>query len=455
MFETRFSPEEQELGAAEYYKAIRLSPEEWRILYDVEPQMKEFSHRIRGKDYENAAEVLTYGDLDVRFLLRHGYVLHALDMHRKLEAHKDKLSPASRWANQYGLAYANHMLGRLGTAIRYAEQAKTFAMELAPPQRFLTFNMLANLYYYLAKFEESIENQMHARDIAQAAKRRPALGTAAGNLSKFYAALGNLDKAMKWAKESLTIFQQLQEDENEDFARSASSHIPLAWMYLARIYIDQGKFDQAIDTAKRAAEGAESAGLKEPLIEIQYYGALAHFYAGNLESAFTLVEKAHAASPSTRTQIYVTPLLGIVELRRSNPEAAGRAFAEALAHADRLLMDEPKDIEALDTKWLAVCGLSLSATPKAEDIYLKTRQSAGEAEPRIKDPLTLRLLEALEQDNRDAVLKIALTIYNMARDISSARGVVARAKRLFDALERSTSSDQLEAVSKRLNSPIP
>ena len=123
---------------------------------------------------------------------------------------------------------------------------------------------------------------------------------------------------------------------------------------------------------------------------------------------------ARAAAESARrydapeNNYYILALLGLIALRQADRGAAQEAFAAAVAQADMLLAHSAQNYQALDSKALSLCSLSLC--------------EGGQ------------------------YLPDALAAYRAARAINTDAGVVARVLRLFDALALADSAGLLAGV---------
>ncbi len=98
----------------------------------------------------------------------------------------------------------------------------------------------------------------------------------------------------------------------------------------------------------------------------------------------------------------VHALHGIIVLRQQDLDTAKQVFTNAIAKADALLSNTPKNYSALDAKGLALYGLALCE---------KDQNPAG-----------------LVQEAKRA--------FQAARKITGAKGIVNRVKRLLDELKR-------------------
>lgn len=77
--------------AADYYAQIRTSPQSWRTLEDIRPQLAEFELRCDIGDHDTAAAVLH--DIDYEYLLVWGHYRTMVDLHKRIHGriHRSRL----------------------------------------------------------------------------------------------------------------------------------------------------------------------------------------------------------------------------------------------------------------------------------------------------------------------------------------------------------------------------
>jgi hypothetical protein len=121
--------------------------------------------------------------------------------------------------------------------------------------------------------------------------------------------------------------------------------------------------------------------------------------AGDLPAAAEIAETAldYLYPPA---QAGIALVAGIIRLRQEDMLAARQAFTDAIDHADQRLDTSPQDYDALDTKALALAGLTLTGPTN-----------------HIAD---------------------AAAAFNAARAITTAAGITARVLRQLDTLTQPT-----------------
>lgn len=161
------------------------------------------------------------------------------------------------------------------------------------------------------------------------------------------------------------------------------------------LMIQLGQMAKACEQYQDAIHIADETGNKQNQHEAHFGLAWALLLTGGLTAAREAIETARRHDyPSNNAAMWT--LMGIIQLRQAERAAAREAFSRGLAEANGLLKKFDKNLLALDTKALALCGLAL-----CEDE--RHRELAAEA---LHD----------------------------ARKITKAKGIVARVLTKFDAL---------------------
>src|SRR5258707_389747 len=71
--------------AADYYAQLRLPEDSWKSIRDFEPQLYEFDHLVRAKDYDSAARLIE--SIDAGYLVPWGHARRVLVMREQLRKH--------------------------------------------------------------------------------------------------------------------------------------------------------------------------------------------------------------------------------------------------------------------------------------------------------------------------------------------------------------------------------
>ncbi|MEK6320543.1 MAG: tetratricopeptide repeat protein [Acidobacteriota bacterium] len=227
--------------AGDYYKDCRKPRESWRTIDDVKPQLREFEHRVKAEDYEQAAKAL--GEIDVDFLIWHGHAQRALDLRSKLEG---KLTDRRlQMLHAYALGNIREVLGPFNEAIKCFEQAREIAREIGDK-----------------------EIECHAT----------------GSLGETCRRLGQLDKAIEHLQQSEAMARELNDVKKESWH--------LLSLGLACIYL--GDIKAGINHANRLMEISSAADDK--MSEAQAYDcfSLAYLVLGRMDETIRYSDKAVA-----------------------------------------------------------------------------------------------------------------------------------------------------------------
>jgi tetratricopeptide (TPR) repeat protein len=375
---------------AEYFKQSRTQRKNWKTIEDLMPQLAEFDLRYEGQDYDTAANVLFSIDND--YLLVWGHYLLMAELHERLQgklAHQGQ----QQWSvGNLGSAY--RMIGQYQRAIICCKQA----LEIARAQKDrwdegIWLGALGICYEAIGQTASAIEYHERALVISRAVRDRPSEGAHLNNLGYCYANLGQTSRSLDYYQQALTIVRN--KDEGCILAN------------MANVLIDEKRYPEAIELAIKARYSATEA-------ESSYFGsysnltlALAYIYSEKRNEARTAAETARQYN-EPEDKHYVLVLLGLIALQLEDMPAAIEAFAAAVSAASELLAFTAQNYYALDTKGMALCGLTLC-----------------------------------DGVNRTAAASEA---YRAARAINRDAGIVARVLRLFDALSVMDAAGVLKEV---------
>jgi tetratricopeptide (TPR) repeat protein len=220
--------------------------------------------------------------------------------------------------------------------------------------------------------------------LARETRDQESEATALGNLGLCYADLGQTHRAIELYDQVLTLLRDAGDRNPESIALNN----------LGMFYADLGQWQAAVDHLRQAVEIADTIGVAQVQAEARRDLARTQLWAGDLPAAHQTIDTAHAHTyPPARATIAL--LDGIIHLRQ-HCATADQAFRDALNHADQRLHHNPHDYDALDTKALALTGLTLcGSTDHTTD---------------------------------------AITAFRAARALTAADGIVARIQRQLDTV---------------------
>lgn len=367
---------------AEYFKQLRKPREDWKKLEDVAPQLAEFDLRYEGQNYDAAARVLL--EIDYKYLLVWGHYQLMIELHSRLQGKISTLELKQDNVGNLGSAY--YRVGQYQKAVACYQQALAFAREMKYRQgEGVWLNNLGNCYRDLGETNRALTYFTEALAISQEIESKRLEGEALSNLSTCYSHLGETANAIDCCKQALAIYQEMMNHVGEG----------IALVNLSENLIDEGRYSEAIQHAEQGVRIGEE--IKNPSIGCSGYSnlALAYLYNGNLDAARRAAEAARQHN-EPQFNHYALLLRGVIVLRQGDQATACEAFTAAVAQADALLAHSMQNYAALDSKGLALCGLTLC-------------------------------------DKKDR-LAAAREVFRAARAINKDTGVVKRVLRLLDAL---------------------
>jgi tetratricopeptide (TPR) repeat protein len=379
---------------AEYFKQARAPHENWKTIEDLASQLAEFDLRCEGQDYDTALDVLLSIDFD--YLRVWGHYQLMAERHERLQGKLTQPSQQQCSVGNLGTAYRN--MGQYQKAITCYDQALARAREEKDREgEGVWLGSLGNCYADRGQTAQAIEYYEQALVINREVGDRRVESAWLGNLGICYGYLGQTSRALDYSQQALTI-------NHEIGARDGEAN---QLMDLTELLIDEGRYQEAIQQALEARSIATEINSPSAGSYSNRYLALAYLYSKNLSDARAAAETARQHNEPQNNHS-VLALLGLNALRQEDASASQEAFAAAISQADEMLSYSAQNYAALDSKGLALCGLTLcdgiDRTPAAIEAYMAARVV-----------------------NKDA-------------------GVVARVLRLFDALAVVDSAGALKEV---------
>ena len=424
-----------ELRAAEYYASIRKPQDQWRTIEDLAPQLAEFEHRVRAKDYDSAYQLIEA--IDGNYLLLWGHYTRLISLRTQLLGH---IADRRRCANnqgRLGLAYQNQ--GRYAQASTLYKAALGIAREIQDREEEcaeihrlgtvarVTGQITQALQYYqtslaLALDRETFDvNTFRLEDVViEDIDSR--LGIWISDLGSVHRCLGQMDLAIKAYGLALQIDRRIGERRWEvaDLLR------------LGSVYRDQGEFVPAIEYYQATRALAETIHYRKGKMIAQGLLGTVYRLRGDLETAIDL----HGEALEVATEIGDArgtryQRLGLAKLML----AQGRS-AEALDYCQAALdLDLPdigdsaalvlgmvylrEDFEVAGEIFQKVAARCCAILDETADLHLPRYTLAtalvGQAvcDPGWPDP-----------GQRTALLAPALAEYRRALDIAAAPGIV-------------------------------
>jgi tetratricopeptide (TPR) repeat protein len=212
------------------------------------------------------------------------------------------------------------------------------------------------------------------------------------SLGNHYGSVGEPERAMDYFQQALAITREMGAKGSEE--RNL--------LNIARVLIDLGRFDEAIEKATEAVSIGKEMGT--PLSYANGRLARAYLYAGDLQRARDAVEAAREYDEPWNNG-HILLLLGIIAVRQGDKAVAHKAFMEAAEWADVMLERDGQSPGQLETKAMALCGITICG---GGDHVAAARKGYKAARRMNKDVGSvrreLRLFDALAEADEAGVL---------------------------------------------------
>jgi tetratricopeptide (TPR) repeat protein len=276
--ESAYTRQALERRAADYYIQLRTPKKTWRSIADLEPQLNEFEHRVRAKDYDTACRLLD--SIDSSHLYIWGHYLRLVEMREILRGRL--IDHRLRVANLGNLGRAYHYLGQLEKAIQLYEELLSIARRIDDRHsESVWLGYLSHTYRVLGEVGRSIETQQQALTIARELNDLSEEGRHLGDLGLAYQAIGRFQGAIQLCRRALDIARETQ---NHRYQGTCLGRLGLA-------YHSAGQIDRALDSFGAAISIAETVGERRG--ESVRIGRLAdvHWSQGKSDIAMRLYER--------------------------------------------------------------------------------------------------------------------------------------------------------------------
>jgi tetratricopeptide (TPR) repeat protein len=262
--------------AADYYKQNRRPRESWSTIDDVRPQLREFEHRVRAEDYEEAARALS--DIDVDFLIWRGHAKRALAMHSQLEG---KLTDKRlRMLHAYAMGNIREVLGPFDEAIDCFDQARKIAHEIGDKEiECHAAGSLGETYRRLGQLEKAIEHLQQAREF-DAAKEQNwhllSLGLACIYFGDIRAGIDHANRLMEISSASNDLMSEAQ-----------------AYDCFSLAYLALGRMDETIRYSDKAVAIYQAVDERNGLMYVLNVRGMAYMGLHQLSEAIDTLQQAH------------------------------------------------------------------------------------------------------------------------------------------------------------------
>ncbi len=234
------SREALERRAAAYYEQMRIAPDFWRGVQDLDPQLSAFEHYLKAGDAEIALQQIGERGFDVLLLWGHGQrVIH---LRQRVIG---KLGDARmEYMNLFGLARAYQASGQFQEAVDCFGRVMIMAAAAGDTSRVrLSLVGLGDIYRNQGRYNEAVDCYFQALAVSD---EQDAEGTALLGLGLIYHQMGDDESALERVQQALRLAQK-------DPALQSRCLIILG--YIAR---NQGRYADALAQTEQALHFAES-----------------------------------------------------------------------------------------------------------------------------------------------------------------------------------------------------
>jgi tetratricopeptide (TPR) repeat protein len=354
-----------ELRAAEYYASLRKPKSAWQTFDDLAPQLAEFEHLIRGRDFEQAALLLRSIDFNYLFLWSNFSLI--ISLRKRLGT---ALKPSTQAYNLLSLGRCFHNLDR----IHEAKDTYLEALEMAEGMgnSYLMSACLGNLgnaYRALGQFEKAISTYDRAMSIAQVIGHRRGEVTWLGNQGNTFRALGYYERACQILEQVIEKAQQLGDLRRQCFALGDLGHT----------YFSLGKFDSAAE----CFEEGERMALQ---MQFRLGGSFCILMLSRIflsQQTLDEVERCCVEGLDLGVATYINEFLlvnGILELFRKRYQRAQELFIQSMDECQKQLEFTEEDYHTRYTLAAAFTGELVSRSRmRAEEIRCHMLTPAIEA----------------------------------------------------------------------------
>lgn len=271
-----------ERRAADWYAHTAPPRSQWRGLEDVGPHRREFEHRVRAGDMNDAALLLgTIGP----WMARHGSALAAISMHLTVE--EELTDDTARLAHLIGYGHARLSGGPLAHAAELFTEAADLADRLGDRKALqeAVFG-LGDVHRQLGRLSDAVGALARAAEIAHENGDTEAEAHAVLSLSLAHSTLGEGEEALAGA------------DRLGGIAAASGDRLTAARAWNARFtaLLAMGRWEETITAGDRAVRAYAEAGVQEATDYALNAKGVAQLALGRPAEAAASLEAALAAA---------------------------------------------------------------------------------------------------------------------------------------------------------------
>lgn len=345
IYDSSFTRDALHQRMAGYYLARRKPKATWKSLDDVQPQLREFEHRLAVHEYDIAASLLL--EIDMDYLQVWGHIQLIIDLHHRLENKVEAPQLVARCLRSLGYSY--WLLRRVEQAMHYYEQALGIAHDLGDTKQEGSILMgLGGSYHTIGQDTVALDYYQQCLKLAQSRQDTLSESTATSNLGLAYREMYQMEKALDHHHRAIKI------------ARDTNDIAGLA-IYLVNIGLDNlylGRYDDAISAFDDAIYHAHESNAIRQLQSGLGYSALCYWFKGQLATALDFARRARALDVSYNNHRIAT-IHAMIAFCSGEKDEARTTFEYVLTYSDDLIKRTYVLYEPHYTRAMACVGLWL------------------------------------------------------------------------------------------------
>jgi tetratricopeptide (TPR) repeat protein len=252
--------------AAQYYAQLRTPEETWQTLADLEPQLLEFDHLIRGGSYDEATKLIE--SLDYNYLSMWGRFHRLVSMREPLI---DRISLSSlAISNLHDLGWNYVCLVQYDNALKCFERSLALCRHSADERgESANLSYTGVIYEGIGDISNAIHYQQNALSIAERLQDKLCIGTALSNLGFCNITLGEYKDAIECHNRALDL-----DYSNDPESRGDDEAYDYWGLGVANLYLNNN--EKALRNLRQAYEIAIKNNSAQMIHDTCYYLALRH-----------------------------------------------------------------------------------------------------------------------------------------------------------------------------------
>lgn len=327
-------------AAAEYYAEKSDSGADTQSYEDMQPNLREFKHRVKAEEYNTAAQILFGVDEQLH---RWGYYTLLHDLYIELIDHVDE-----QQRNQVllRLGEVRRTVGQVMEAIDLYERVLKHSQndqELA-----MAHNNLGWAKYDLGQFDEAVSHWHDANTYFSRYDYTKGMADVQGGIGWVSYLNGSYAEADRYFRQALNLYRKIDDRYGEGVNLGD----------LGAVFSATGSYGTAIDHLNTALSIASELGAQREQNHKGGYLATALLMTGDLDNALEAAVTARKFDVPSN-QYTVAALHGVILTCLNRTNEAKQAFSDAIKYADILLQYSNGLYQARYARALALTGLCL------------------------------------------------------------------------------------------------